>query len=98
MYQLLRNFLEEWLAWVDAGAPAHKIFATDQGLCDNLCDWHSGPGSELQRLKHQLGDMFEADGLHRRHPFNQSVRDFLEEEGSYHLNEERVAWVRRKLS
>lgn len=81
----LRHTLQAWIYWVAAGAPHKRPFRRDDSLCyvvDNRVE---------------LKNMFQADGLDTNYPFGevQTFRDWYN--CTCHLNQARVAWVRKVL-
>lgn len=96
----LKQFLAEWLAWAEGGAPDHPAFQRWCGLCNNLTEWHflgdrasrePYAGPELKRL---LALEFENTG----YPFGggaRYLRDMTRNEA--HRNVARRKWVRKQL-
>ena len=100
-------FLRCWLQWVEDGTPYHEVFKTDQGLCDNFCDWVYRSRRELcgeyinrRSVYDFMGRLFEADGLHRSFPFHADAHEFdaeLEEYGCAY-SDKRVQWAKDYLN
>ncbi len=111
----LKDFFKDYVEWLDRGAPEtdEEVFDRDTGLCRNLNHWvdrkndtADSAGLFIGYLLGELLEMFRAEGLDTKYPFNE-----FEEEGetpkmsfSYaeeyrtdtcHLNEKRLAWVRK---
>ena len=101
--QLIKQFLVDWLDWVDAGAEEPNfLFNRREGLCAALYKWASrqviGDNGLIATLKH---DFYIELG--RQHtPFNRD-RDVRTDmpfysvevnKGESHLNTMRLAWAR----
>jgi hypothetical protein len=87
----LRQFLADWLAWAEAGAPEHPNFGRSNGLCVLA---HYARGEILHDLRKQLRASFEETP----YPFGGS-REFSQRafDRTQHLNPARLAWVRQQL-
>lgn len=98
MSEKLKAFYQDYAAWLDAGAVNKGAFWRDWGLCACImCHVKDGTAHIL------LGEMktqFTAAGLCDRHPFNGSAEDYAREHrnSAMHLNEARIAWVRKHAS
>ena len=111
MKQCTRDFLTAWINWVDTGAPEGEPFSRRNSLClakYDFCDKQYGYGVEADNyydIGADLGRMFAEDGLHDTHPFY-DMKDEDDSSGyvtdkankTMHLNERRVAWVRKVLA
>lgn len=94
--QQLTEFYKAYLAWVEAGAPEDdgQLLTRNVGLCTNLalfCEFaHEVPDYELEQ-------QFRDAGLSVFYPFNGSSAQYRQEKhaGTCHLNEKRIAWVRK---
>jgi hypothetical protein len=104
----LRGFLQDWLQWVDDGAPEpakdEKLwnYTRGHGLCYGLSKYFRRIGMPLvraDRVESELRALFKADGLDEDHPFNKTIDDYYAagDRGLHHLNLLRVNWVRQKL-
>lgn len=99
------GFLREWLQWAEDGTPYHHVLEPNQGLCDNFycwVKWHRDIEGEYvarQSVYDFMGDLFEADGLAKKYPFNTDMYQFqaeLDEDGCGG-NDDRVRWVKAYL-
>lgn len=87
----LKEFLEDYLKWVEAGAPQLKPFDRELGLCTNAEDYGY---LAFSALRSELDKDFPNN---KSTPFNYSLDDYCSERGEMHLNEKRLNWVREKL-
>ena len=101
----IREFLEFWLKWAEAGGQDNGLFYRDHALCGHLKSWyfhvHREKGSLFVGycdLRYSLVEMFEKDGLDWRYPFNHDRESFIMSGGAHHKNPKRLAWVREKLA
>lgn len=99
-------FLQEWLAWAEAGAPLGHPRIVHFGLCSNLFYWHQnkfGGGSlEYTDAAISFEDLLskvnnEGNVLY---PFNTSISEYTTEcrSGTTHLNPKRVQWVKETIA
>ena len=88
MTPALRQFLADWLAWAEAGAPKHPVFTRHWGLCG--CAFHYGG----HRLRHEVRKAlsFVSYPFGGENEFNIRIKDRTQ-----HLNPARLAWVRQQL-
>ena len=94
----LHKFLQDWLDAATGKIEEPAWYYDHWGLC--YCAWfwdkeqsHPGAAAELQ---HRLKEEF---GANREYPFGGSVRFYREiRDGTMHLNEERLEWVRKVLA
>lgn len=100
----LHHFLSDYLTWVDAGAPEKNDYGFCRGsaICDNLWDWEHYPENmHIVDMTKALRSLFRRDGLCASYPFNpDSIAlagsfDKEMEEGTHHLNKQRIEWVRK---
>lgn len=88
---ILLDFLQEWLDWVDAGAQDSKPFLRGWGLCSNT-------RSELQRcsLRSALAEDF--GDINASLPFS-DANEYAHraDERTQHECPKRLAWVKAKL-
>lgn len=103
MSPLLREFLQAWIDWVDAGAAECDSFTRYNGLCNNLTHWSISQRGAYDEAagdaEECLLDLFKADGLDETYPFGgQSAYDEDRSNGTHHLNPARLAWVRSKVA
>lgn len=90
--ELLTQFYQAYLAWVEDGAPIiNPNFKRRYGLCANVCDW-----APACNLVDEMTDQFEAAELNLLYPFNDYGADYKQDSKSrtHHLNEKRIQWVR----
>lgn len=93
----LTQFYNDYLSWVNDGTPAHKIFNVQHGLCTNATEYGSNLYKNSLKITKELYYQFKNEGLSTRYPFNEGINDFTNEyeNGSYHLNEKRMNWVKK---
>lgn len=84
----LKQFLSDWLAWAEGGAPEGEPFNRAFGLCRS--SRHYGVTEELTAL-------FRAQGLNDAIPFGPDYWD-RSWPGTQHLCPKRLAWVRKQLA
>lgn len=100
---MLTRFYQEYLAWVEAGAPTeYGSFKPYWGLCSNLQVFSFAAAQDDIREPcvdycEELSDQFRDAGLHPEVPFNTSRHDYSDETSEHlcYTNEERLAWVRK---
>lgn len=87
----LRAFLQDWLDWVERGAPEGEPYGRSYGLCLNArYEWGYALSSELERL-------FAAQGLNAATPFGSGY--FARAVGkTQHECPKRLEWVRKTLA
>jgi len=96
MTPALRQFLTDWLAWAEAGAPEHPVFRRKSGLC-MLAQifWEEQPNSELVD---DLQDALEASFGETHYPFGGAHEFHIRMlDHTQHENPARLAWVRQQL-
>lgn len=88
----LRQFLTEWLEWVESGAEDHRVFKRYKGLCATSFCYSGGKlARELKKLLPKTADL--------HYPFGGAVLYWDERcNNTMHLNEQRLAWVREQLN
>lgn len=81
----LHNYLADWLAWVERGAPDGEPYSRAEGLCGNA------DGLDLAGvINRAVGGLI--------FPFGGVFKFAAEREShSMHLNEARLSWVRRTI-
>lgn len=102
MTPLIRQFLTEWLAWVEAGAGEHSIFDRCEGLCltiYNYAERHADPevAKRPHRAEDDLREVFVASGIDPYYPFGNRSYSMRARYGSQHRCPARLAWVRAQL-
>jgi hypothetical protein len=94
MSEELKQFLSDYLAWVDAGAPPSKPFERGYGLCSNTFyfdgDWEA--------VDNELSALFKADGLDRVYPFGKEAYEEASVNDTHHLYQPRIDWIKSKLT
>lgn len=81
----LLSYLRSWLQWIEDGAPDYQPYCRHSGLCSNA------PTSKMQQ---ELYDI-----LGSAYPFGGAGRYYYDlATNQQHLNEERIAWVRKQVS
>lgn len=103
-YQLIiLNFLKEYKVWVEVGAPKHKYFLVEHGLCSNLCKYIRVNLTTDEDVVWEVADtlttMFRADGLSSLIPFNHTERgqpSYSKE--VHHENPWRMQWVTNTIN
>lgn len=96
MDEHLYKFLEEWLAWAEAGAKDHT-FKPYLGLCTNYSTWlkHKQLPPDEGALTRLLYDTAGSASF----PFNTLDGYFLESEREgAPFNPARLAWVRARIA
>jgi len=87
MTPALRQFLADWLAWAEAGAPEHPVFHRRGGLCVLASRVSYYLNSELEDVFDEIFYPFGGyEEYHRRR---------IDE--TQHENPARRAWVRQQL-
>ena len=102
MSERLREFLVDYLDWVEAGAGASDVFDRFAGLCSNF-RWHMSvmhvPECEKSAEVDELKSIFSCEGLDEDYPFGGQDQYLYEANAkTAHLNEGRLAWVRSKVA
>lgn len=97
MSELLRKYLQSWLAWAEGGAPHHAPYTRAFGLCANRRRYAQDE-TERQVLLGELQGMFRRDGLDEAYPFGDAEYDALCRKEEQHLYVPRLTWVRSKLA
>ena len=97
MSEELKAFYRAYSAWLDAGAINNGVFTRCTGLCFALHKWAGDKGYIIRALRLELEVQFINAGLDSGYPFNGSERDYDVEcdDETIHLNQARIAWVRR---
>lgn len=96
--QIVTEALKDWLDKVDAGATDRDVAAF--GLCENVKSFtrKEHRGHDVYMVHDCLKQRFIASGLDGMYPFGGEHLFFRElVHDSYHLNEQRVQWVRDQL-
>ncbi len=98
----LKQFLQAWIEWVDAGAPDDEPFERRRGLCSSFEDWldeHDVDDDSKDDAIRTLTSEFRLDGLCKVYPFGGSEKFYEDSSGNeMHLNPDRIAWVRSKVA
>ncbi|MFM2472398.1 hypothetical protein [Burkholderia cenocepacia] len=98
MSKEMREFLDAYLAWVEAGAPQGKPFERSYGLCSNIAN-HVASFSAFTQIDSELPELFAASGLEPNYPFGGfAVYWDDHHNGAHHRNPSRIAWVREQLN
>lgn len=97
----LKKFLQEWLAWAEAGGVMqddHRdLFSNYSGLCGNAWGYRVVKGIE-EELEEEVKIVLHATGFSGYYPFGGRKLFYQEvDNGITHLNQERLNWVRRQL-
>jgi hypothetical protein len=88
MTPALRQFLADWLAWAEAGAPEHPVFVRGRGLCG--CAFNYGG----YMLRHEVRKALDFV----TYPFGGGNEFHIRmEDRTQHENPARLAWVRHQL-
>jgi hypothetical protein len=80
------GFLEDWLAWVDAGADDNGPYERWGGLCDNYYTWADHHDRTIAEAT-PIPALLEADGLDTWNPF-----------GTWELCDARIDWARKTVA
>jgi hypothetical protein len=94
MSEELKQFLSDYLAWVEAGAPPSKPFERGYGLCSNTYHWDG----DWTHLGGELDTLFAEDGLDEDYPFGEAAYAAAIEADTQHLHQPRIDWIVRKLA
>ena len=88
----LKDFYQEYAAWIDAGAPNARPFYRSAGLCYNLQLFTD----DYSTLFHEMLSQFKSEGLDKHYPFNIGEEDYQysSNKRNQHLNSRRIEWVR----
>lgn len=93
----LKQFLTEWLAWVDNGAVEQDPFERGVGLCGSLDRWVRRVFPDNNDLQQEVYDELQ-ELLFGDYPFG--GKELYSREAMHnemHTNELRLAWVRRMI-
>lgn len=94
----LTKFYQDYLAWLERGAPDGAPFTRRHGLCLNLKTWANTQEKVwYHQLAGEMRDQFRKAELHPWYPFNRGSGDLYEMEsnqGECFLNNERIRWVK----
>jgi hypothetical protein len=96
----LTEFYRAWLHWQTDGAKLDDpVFCRKFGLCAHLHKWCVFVGIDIDDctdLDLEMSDQFAEKQLNRTYPFNRNGPGFrlAFQEGTQHLNEARIQWVR----
>lgn len=98
----LRKFLQEWLAWADAGGVMDdehvNLFSNYSGLCDNAWRYSFIKGIKAGSLEYEVKAALYTTRFSGDYPFGGRKLFYQESDnGTTHLNEARLNWVRRQL-
>ncbi|HET8729509.1 MAG TPA: hypothetical protein VFM34_00150 [Moraxellaceae bacterium] len=88
----LRAFLQDWIDWVDRGAPDWEPYHRRFGLCSNAAYFGSRRGILVSALQVEIGKLF----AHRATPFG-SGYTYRAVAKTQHECPNRLAWVRATL-
>lgn len=91
-----REFLADWLAWTERGAPNFKPYSRGAGLCASV--FHFTTDKELADIiRYDLDVAFRAEFDDNCYPFGHKA--FRKGSSSYaqHLDLNRLAWVKENL-
>lgn len=92
----LSKLLADWLAWVDDGAQeSNEQFCRWWSLCRTV---EVSSGVRRGPMGIELSALFNADGLDTCYPFGEDAYDEAIAGEIMHLDENRVAWVRKVLA
>ena len=97
---ILRQFYQEYLAWVDMGAEEDTLFDRNSGLCLQLTRYMREVHPEINKRVpdelHELEKQFFTADLCPVMPFNNEDRSYWSEcfAKTCHLNPKRIQWVR----
>lgn len=93
MSEKLYQFYCEYLAWLNTGALEGLPFTRCGGLCSNLYNWPAAPTWPVDGLFVELQEQFREAGLSVTYPFGKE--EYENSRYSQHLDQKRIAWVRR---
>lgn len=94
----LRQFLKAWLEWAEAGGKIAWPFYRSVGLCVAAHNWAVFSDFSDERRRALYSSLTLALPIWNLHPFGGADLYCREaEEELMHLNDLRLAWVRRQL-
>ncbi len=85
------EYLRDWLAWVERGAPQNVPYDRCQGLCANVCLYTAEPKTKRD-IKDSLAGAF---GM--TYPFGVAEYRKRLRASTQHLDPKRLAWMRSVL-
>lgn len=94
----LLSFYRVWLAWAEADAPEHPQFKTDHGMCFCLDRLATSRAYDYSELVFEMQDQFLAAELDPHYPFGYLAYQYDCENESHHRREERLNWVKARIS
>lgn len=96
--ELLTSFYRAYQDWINAGAPNHKPFRRDKGLCFNLSNFCRDINVEDKAVSKEMNLQFKDAGLSGTIPFCKYSAYHVEVRTSQcHINKERLTWVKDHL-
>lgn len=89
------KFLRSWLDWAenDQRLPYSKYY----GLCSNVYRFGASE-HELEEINNQLLTALDADFGVKDYPFGEFNYELREQNGTQHLDPDRLAWVKKTIA
>lgn len=94
----LLKFLVGWLAWATGDAEGDYRFRRYAGLCTSYDRWCRQKGIWSGEESEDLTGAFLASGLDKNYPFGEENYDDCSLKYTQHLDQARLAWVRKVIS
>lgn len=96
--ELLTSFYRAYQDWINAGAPNHKPFRRDKGLCFNLFNFCRDNHLSDTAVSNEMNRQFKNAGMNYTIPFSKYSSYHVEVRTSQcHINKERLTWVKDHL-
>lgn len=92
----LRAALQEYLDWVNAGAPQAEPFDRGTGLCYNF-GHNTDQNDIVYDLVEELGDLFSSMGMAEDYPFGAAGYSEAQFTKTQHLYAPRINWIKEIL-
>lgn len=89
------KYLQSWLTWAETGAPHGDPYRRTSGLCGNAYFYEGGV--HYQEINLNLKQLWLHEGLDLTYPFGEKSYDWAVMRGTSHLDQARLAWIRKHL-
>lgn len=94
----LRQFLKAWLEWAESGGKSRGQFYNTDGICNANYRWMVANAFSPERRHRAYETLKRALPGCDDYPFGGKSVYWVEScDGTMHLNQERLNWVRRQL-
>lgn len=102
MNKYILSFLQDYLEWAEADAPASKVFEPTCGMCGNLGNY-LGECTALDLdgrcdVRGEFSHILATESGCSDYPFGESVYGSESVRRTHHRNHERLEWVRNHLA